>query len=188
MESKEPGERGSGHLFSTAKKDHHGLADDRNLPSNLSADLGGEESQGIPRQQVAAETEPHDQKQQDHSADPCEFPGFAVRLKEQHAEHVRERGKDHQVGRPGVDGANQPAKLHPGHDVLHALEGFVRSGPVVQKQQNPGQHLDDEQEESDAAKEVPIGEPVQRNGFLPQAGRLGHPRPKPFVQPIAQVA
>ena len=34
-----------GHLFAAAKEDHHRLADDGNLPSNLGANLGGEESQ-----------------------------------------------------------------------------------------------------------------------------------------------
>ena len=95
MESKKPGQCGSGYFFTAAEKNHHGLANQRNLPRNFSADFGGEESQGIPRQQIAAETEPHDQKQQDHSADPCEFTRFAVGLQEQHAEHVRKRGKNH---------------------------------------------------------------------------------------------
>src|ERR1017187_8148960 len=187
MESKEPSQRGSRYFFTTAEKDHQGLADDRNLPGNLSADLSGEEGQGVPGQQVAAETEPHDEKQENYSADPSELTRFAVRFKEQHAEHVRERGKDHQVGRPGVDRPNQPAKLHLGHDELHTLEGFVRSGPVVQKQQDPGQYLDDEQEESDTPEEVPIGEPVERNSFLPQGGDQVIPA-EPLVQPVAHVA
>src|ERR1022692_2338906 len=167
MESKEPSQRGSRYFFTTAEKDHQGLADDRKLPGNLSGDLSGEEGQGVPGQQVAAETEPHDEKQENYSADPSELTRFAVRFKEQHAEHVRERGKDHQVGRPGVDRPNQPAKLHLGHDELHALEGLVGTRTVIQEQQDPGQHLNHEEKKGDATEEIPVGELVERNSFLP---------------------
>ena len=43
MKSEKPGQRGSGHLVATAQKDHHGLANDGNLASDLSPNLGGEE-------------------------------------------------------------------------------------------------------------------------------------------------
>ena len=66
-----------------------------------------------------------------------------------------------------MDGTNQPAKLHLGHDVLHAFEGLVGARTVIQEQQDPGHHLDDEQEERDAPEEVPIGEPMEGNSFLP---------------------
>ena len=85
-----------------------------------------------------------------------------------------------------MDRPNQPAKLHPRHDVLHALEGLARPRPVVQKQQDPSHHLDDEQEEGDAPEEVPIGEPVERNSFLPQWGDQVIPA-EPLVEPTAQV-
>src|SRR5208282_1636741 len=50
------------YLFTTAEKDHHGLTDDRNLPGNLGADLGGEEGQRVPGQQIPAEAKSHDKK------------------------------------------------------------------------------------------------------------------------------
>ena len=102
--------------------------------------------------------------------DPRQLSGLAVRLEKQHAEHVHEGGEDHQVGRPGVNGTNQPAKLHPGHDVLHALEGFVGAGAVIQQQQDAGEHLDHEEEKRDAAEEVPVGEAMRGNGLVAERG------------------
>ena len=88
MESKESGERGSGHLRAAAEKDHHGLADDGNLPGHLRADRGGEEGQFVPGQQVAAKAESHRQKKRQHAADPCQLPRPAIGLQKQHAERV----------------------------------------------------------------------------------------------------
>src|ERR1019366_8550976 len=158
MESKESTQRGSRDLFAAAKKNHHGSTDKWNLSSDLGADLGSKECQRVPWQQVAAETETHHEKEEDHAADPRKLARLAVCLKEQHTEHVCERSENHQVSRPGVDRSNQPAILHLGHDVLHASERFIGSGPIAKKQQDPSQHLDDEQEERDTAKEVPIRE------------------------------
>ena len=65
---KESGQRGAGDVFSAAKEDHHGLADDRNLARNFSSHFGGEECQRIPGQQISAETKSHDKKQKQHAA------------------------------------------------------------------------------------------------------------------------
>ena len=54
--------------WAAAKKDHQGLADDRDLSGHLRADRGGEEGQLVPGQQIAAESESHDQKEQHHAA------------------------------------------------------------------------------------------------------------------------
>jgi hypothetical protein len=83
---------------------------------------------------------------------------------------VREGSKNHEVGRPGVDGANQPAKLHPGHDVLHALEGLVGAGTVIEEQQDPGQHLDHEEKKGDASEEIPVREAMAGDGLVAKRG------------------
>ncbi len=80
MESEEAGQRGARDFFAAAQKDHHGLADDGNLSGDLRSDLGGEEGQRVPGQQVAAEAESHDQKEQQHARDPGELSGLAIRL------------------------------------------------------------------------------------------------------------
>ena len=69
-------------------------------PGHLGADRGGEEGQLVPRQQVPAKAESHNQKQEEHARDPCQLPGLAVGLEKQHAEHVRKGGENHQIGRP----------------------------------------------------------------------------------------
>jgi len=67
-----------------------------------------------------------------------------------------------------MDGSYKPAKLNPGHDVLHALEGLVCARTVIQQQQYSGEHLDNEQKESDAAEEILIREAVRGNGLVAQ--------------------
>ncbi len=108
--------------------------------------------------------------------------GLRYALRKTHAEHVHEGGKDHEVGRPGVDGTNEPAELHPGHDVLHAFEGFIGAGAVIQQQQDAGEHLNDEEEQRDAAEEIPVRKAMGWNGLMAQ--RLDETvKMKPFVEP-----
>ena len=182
VKSEEAGERGAGNLFAAAQENHHWLADDGNLAGDLRADFGGEEGQCVPGQQITAEAETHDQEEQQHAGDPGELAGLAIGLEKGHAEHVHEGGEDHQIGRPGMDGSNKPAKLHPGHDVLHALKCLVGAGAVIQQQQDAGEHLDHEQEQRDAAEEVPVGEAVRGNGLVAQRSNELFEM-KPFVEP-----
>ena len=171
MEAKESDQRGSSHLRAAAEKNHDGMADDGNLSGHLRAHRGGEEGQLVPGQQIAAEAESHDQKEQQHAGDPCQLAGLAVGLEKQDAEHVGKGGEDHQIGGPGVDGTNQPAKLHAGHDVLHAFEGLVGAGTVIEQQQDAGEHLDHEEKERDAPEEVPVGQLVRGNGLMTEWGQ-----------------
>ena len=78
-----------------------------------------------------------------------------------------EKREDHQVGRPRVNGADQPAELHLAHEKLHRFEGLLRARPVVQQEQNARGHLHHEQEEGHAAEVVPDGVPVDGDLFLP---------------------
>jgi hypothetical protein len=54
---------------------------------------------------------------------------------------VNECGGDHQVGRPAVNGTDQPAEPYLGHNELHAFESCFSSGPVIKQQQNTGKYL-----------------------------------------------
>ena len=64
MESEEAGERGAGDFLAAAQENHHRVADDGNLSGDLRSYLGGEEGQRVPRKQITAEAESHDQKEQ----------------------------------------------------------------------------------------------------------------------------
>ena len=77
-----------------------------------------------------------------------------------------EQCKDHQVRGPAVKRSDKPAKMHFGHDEAHALEGGFCRRPVIQKEQNSGDHLDRKQEQRHPAEVVPDGVPMNRNGFL----------------------
>ncbi len=108
--------------------------------------------------------------------------GLPVRLEQEDAEEVREREADQQVGRPAVDVANQPAELHLRDDELDALVGFGGARPVVEQQQDAGEHLDAEQEQRHPAEVVPDFLRVDRHAFLgdevPHAAQI-----EPLVEP-----
>src|ERR1035441_3851280 len=69
-----------------------------------------------------------------------------------------------------MDGTNQPAIAHLSHDVLHALEGVIGAGMVIQEKQNAGNHLDPEEKKGDAAEEIPVRQAVNRDSLVAQRG------------------
>src|SRR5689334_11216923 len=86
-----------------------------------------------------------------------------------------------------MDGPDQPAELYLRHDVLNALKSLIGAGAIVEKQQDPGEHLDNEQKKRDAAQEIPVGPAMDRNCFLAQGSKQFIPA-KAFVEPVAKVA
>src|SRR5438270_13845340 len=86
-----------------------------------------------------------------------------------------------------MDRANQPAELYLRHDVLDALKCLILSGTVVEKQQNSGQHLDNEQEQRDAAEEIPVRPAMDRNRFLAQGSKQFVPA-EALVEPVVHFA
>src|SRR5512147_1946136 len=95
-----------------------------------------------------------------------------------------ESREHHQVGRPGVNRADQPAELNFRGDVLHAFEGFARSRTVIKEQQNSRADLDSEEEKSNSTEEVPIAETVNGNSFFAQRSDQGIDI-KTFIEPFA---
>ena len=111
----------------------------RNGNGNLQADLGGEVAEFIHGQQVAGEAEDRGEAKQRHAAEPAKLARLAVGLHKEDREHVHQDGEDHQVGRPGVRRANEPAEVHDEGDLADRLVGFC-SRPVVDQQQHPVKH------------------------------------------------
>ena len=93
---------------------------------------------------------------------------------------------DQQIRRPAVDVANQPAELHLRDDELHALVGFGRARPVVEQQQDAGEHLHAEQEQRHAAEVVPDLLRVDRHAlFGDEVADVA--QVEPFVEPVDDV-
>ena len=132
---------------------------------NSQAHLGGEECQLVPGQQVAAEAQEHGHKEQDQAAPPGNLTGAAVGLHQGGREHVNHDGQDHQVGCPGMGGADQPAEVDLVGDLADRLVG-LGTGPEIDQQQDPGQALDNEEEERNAAPVIPERVAVLRDHFL----------------------
>ena len=65
-----------------------------------------------------------------------------------------------------MDGPDEPAEFHTGHDKFDALKAFCHRGAVVEEQQDACQHLHAEQKQRDAPEVVPVGGGVNRNGLV----------------------
>src|ERR1017187_6090634 len=81
-----------------------------------------------------------------------------------------------------MDGTDQPAIAHLGHDVLHALECLIGAGVVIQEKQYPGDHLDPEEKQGDATEEIPVSQAVNGDGLVTKrSDEVG--QMKSFVKP-----
>src|SRR5207245_10256828 len=101
------------------------------------------------------------------------------------AEGARERGKNAQVRGPGMNRAHEPAKLHAGHDILHAFERFVSARAVIEEQENSCADLNYEQKQGDSAQKIPVGKSMNGNGlFLQGTDEVGPV--EPLIEPSAR--
>src|SRR6185295_13533524 len=166
MKAKEPSERRAGNVVSSTEKSEHRPADERNDTGDLGPDLGGKESQFVPRKKVSAEPEPNSEQQEQHPAQPGDLARPAIGPHEIDAEHVNEQGPDHQIGRPAMHGSDQPAELHLGDDELDALKCGFGARPVVQQQKNAGADLHAEKKQGHAAEVIPDRVAMNRDFFL----------------------
>jgi hypothetical protein len=76
---------------------------------------------------------------------------------------VDEQREDHQVRRPGVDRAHEPAELHLGHEELDRFVRLAGARAVVEEEQDAGGDLDRKEKKRHAAEVVPDGVAVHRH-------------------------
>ena len=100
---------------------------------------------------------------------------------------MNKHGKDHQIGRPGMNGSDQPAKFHLGHEKLNRLEGLGGTRSIIKQEQNTGDDLDHEQKQSHTAEIIPKRVTMQRYFFfLGEIGKIAEP--DPLIEPEPKFA
>ncbi len=175
-------QRGSCHFVATFEHAADEGSDQGHGRHDLRAHPRREVRELVPRQQVTGEAEAHGEPQQHDARDPCDLARRPVGLQKQHAEEVQEGREDHQVGRPVVDRANEPAELHLGHQELDRLVRVLGARSVVEEQKDTGDHLNEEEEESHPPQIIPEGVPVDGDFFLlGELADLG--KTQTFVEP-----
>src|SRR4029453_16003999 len=122
MKTEESGQRRSGHFIPTSQEPEDGPADQRNHSCDFGSDLGRKKSKLVPWQEVPAESKADRKQQQEHTGKPGYLPWLSVRPHEVDAEHVDKQRGDHKVGRPAVNGSDQPTELYLGDDELNAFK------------------------------------------------------------------
>ncbi len=109
---------------------------------DLRPDSRGEVGQLVPGQEVPRETEPHREPEQEDARQPGDLARSTVGLQQQYAEQMKERREYHQVRRPMVYRADQPAEVDLRHQELNRLVRVLSARPVVEEKQNASNDLD----------------------------------------------
>ena len=182
-------------------------AHERCFLRDIGTDRHRPERQLVPRQQVAGEGKEQRDQQQRQTDQPVGGALCSVRAGEEDAQHVQKHHQHHQVRRPAVLVAQQPAEPDDVVDVLDAPVGLLGGRHVEEHQQHAGDRQDQEEEGGDGAEPQAVApreallddlrrKPVQPEvlddrgaGFALAGGAPGprHPAPQP-LQPRAQPA
>src|SRR5262249_33520983 len=144
------------------------------------------ERQLIPRQEVSAEPETNHDEQQHRAAHPGNLAWLVISAQKKNAEHVNEQRCDHQIGRPTVNRANQPAELNFSDDELNTFESIFGAWAIVKQEENSGGDLYDEEKQRHAAEVVPNRMAMERNFLFVGQLRQRADR-QTLVEPICQV-
>src|ERR1051326_1780207 len=182
VEAEEARQGRARHLVAAAQEAEHRVSDDWYHSCDLRADFGGEEGELVPGQEVAAEAEADADEEESDARHPGHLAWASVGAHEIDAEHGNEQSRDHEVGRPTVYGAYEPAELHVRHDELYALERVLGARSVVEQQEDARADLHREEEERHAAEVVPDGLAVERD-FLVARDLGGGTQRQPLVEP-----
>ncbi len=137
------------------------VAEERRGAGHVGADRDGPDRELVPGQQVAGEGEQQREHQQDDADVPVELPRRLVGAGHEDAEHVQPDRDHHGVRAPAVELAHdaERGRLAQVHDVD---VGVLDRGPVVEHQQQPGDGLDQEQEERRASHAPGVAHPDAR--------------------------
>ncbi len=174
-------QRTSCHLGSATQKDERLLPNQRHRSGDLTTHRGGPEGPLIPRQQVAGKAEAQSHRQQEHTHRPGDLARRFISALEKDAQQMEHAENDHQVGTPGVDAADKPAKVHFIHNEQDTVVGCIWGRLVVEREQNTGNDLDHEEKEGDSSQI--IGADRARNFHMKQ-GPHQRAQSITFVQPV----
>ncbi len=187
MEPVKARQRRPGDLIPAARHLEKKRPDHGNGPRDFGPHLGCEKGKLIPRQQIAGKAEGHRDTHQSDAREPRDFTRVAICLEQPHAKEVEEQREDHQVRRPRVDRADQPAELHLPHQKLDGLICLLGTGAVVEDQENTRGHLNQEKEECHPSQVVPDRMPVDRDLLLLRK-LLQLREPDTLVEPLPEPA
>jgi hypothetical protein len=109
----------------------------------------------VPRQQISGETHTDRSEEKNYAGEPGDFSGVLVGSHEKRAQHVSKNKNHHQACAPVVDASDQPAESYLVHDVLDARVGMVWRRHVINRQEDPGENLEQKQKQAGASQRIP---------------------------------
>ncbi len=159
-------------LASSEELDHE-ITDYRDCSGYPRNDFDSPVPDLVPWQGISSHPERHGDDGHDHASDPGEFAGTLETAGQVDTEDVQDQHQDHHAGAPTVDGANQPAKTHISHQVLHRGIGLSNSRLVIKRHRKAACELDQETRERDSPEAIKnidvrgdiLGRDVIRNGL-----------------------
>src|SRR5690606_20443794 len=108
-----------------------------------------------PGQQIPHEGFSHEGQEDGHTEDPDQLTRLAVRAVEQATQHMQVNHHEEHGGAGGVHVADYPSPGYLAHDVFDRVECQIAIGLVVHYQEDAGDYLDDEHEQSQRTKKIP---------------------------------
>ncbi len=151
----------------TAKQDLlHQRSHDRHGVADVGADRGAPVAQLLEHQAVAGESEQQRADEQRHADHPVQLTRPPVRAGEEHPHLVKDDGGDHQRRAPFVQAAQIPPERGLLGDVAHGLVGRGWRRLVVERQQDAGDDLHDEEVRRRAAEREPPAFQVVRHRLV----------------------
>src|SRR6185437_2201489 len=133
------------------------MPEERRSAGHITADRDGPDSQLIPRQQIAGETQQQRQNKQDDADPPIEFSGWLVTAGEEDAIHVQPDRDDHSMRAPTMQLAEDTERGHIAEDE-DVVVGVFERRPIVKHQQHAGHGQFQEHEERQSAHAPGVAE------------------------------
>ena len=124
------------------------------LAGDLGCDDGAPIGAVVPGQEIARQTVGERKQQQHDAGHPGSFARLFIRSIHEHLDHVKHHHHDQHAGAPVVETADETTAGQLGEDVSQAVVGVAGGRRVVERQQDTGEGLDEEEEQRNAAENL----------------------------------
>src|SRR5208283_3041488 len=155
---------------SAENKVHDFEADDRRAAGDRRADAEAPVGVLIEAQDLAGERHPQRAQEKEAAGHPGELARILVRAEQEDLDHVDEHQGDHEVGAPAVQRAQIPSERLLVVEIYQAVPGAIGSGRVDRREADSGDYLQDEDDQSRAAEDVPPARGAARHGMSGDVG------------------
>src|SRR5438132_75321 len=159
VESEEARQRRAGDDRSSQEQVDDGVPDERDAARDRCADAQSPVRVLVEPKHLSGEGHPERQEKEQDPGDPGQLARILVRAEEEDLDHVDEHDGDHEVRSPAVQRPDEPARRYVLIQGVQAAPRLPRRRDVDQGEEDPGDDLQNEDDERRASEDV---EPARR--------------------------